>query len=232
MRPGIRARIAAAVVAACVVPLALASCATQADWDGSKRLASEECRLAAQLFAGAADPLDEVSDGAGGSSPLTRTELASKLSAHVPEDLREALFLYALPRPEPTGGESEAQQLEALEVLHAQSAAEDALRGWAQLSCGVEVADGAGELPPLDQTQSFESEVDGVRVVTIAGATEPDHAVQLCEEARSQEPEAQIEVTDLEGFPLALAEAGASCGYHPVLLEGLDGIGGLAEAGE
>ena len=34
--------------------------------------------------------------------------------------------------------------------------------------------------------------------------------------------EGEVEVTDLDGFPLALALPSAACGYDPILLEGLE----------
>lgn len=201
-------RMASACSALLVASLALAGCALQADWDGSKRLASDECVLAAQLF----------------GSP-DRTALAEALRPHVPEDMHVVLDIYALPALTATGDESEQRQAEIIEVLGARSLAEDALRGWAQLSCGAGVGQQAGEggqWPMLSQMQAFESEHDGVRIISVAGALEPDHAVALCAEVRMHESEAQIEVSDFDGFPLAFASPGAECYYDPILLQGLD----------
>lgn len=227
MQPSVR--IAAAVAAVCAVPLLLVGCALQADWDGSKKLESEECRLAAQLFTSTSVPSELVALGekngehAGDvSSPLTRTELAAALIAYVPEDMHDALHLYALPQLDVSGDESEEQLAEAMDLLNARSSAEAALRGWAQLACGVEVAGEPEEQPTLAQLQTFETELDGVRTVSIAGAVDPDHAVALCEELRLNDAEAQVQVTDGEGFPLARALPGAACGYDPILLEGLE----------
>ena len=229
----IGSRIAAACANVIAASLALSGCAPQADWDGAKKLASEECVLAAQLFSAHDAPADAVHPVEAGEDapeqPPTRTELADSLRPYVPEDLHGVLDVYALPEPIVLGDESEARQAEIAEVLSARSSAEDALRGWAQLDCGPEVgqqaaaADGDGaEWPALSQLQALEGEVDGVRTLAIAGAVEPDHAVALCEEARLHDAEARIEVTDLDGFPLALSLPGAACGYDPILLEGVD----------
>lgn len=202
----IKSTIAAAFAALVAVPVALSGCSLQADWDGTKLLASEQCVLAGRLF-----------------TDSDRAELAEALRPYVPEDLHEVLDIYTLPEPAAMGDESEERRAQIVEVLSARSSAEDALRGWAQLSCGPGVVVGeAGEPPLLQHMQSFETELDGVRVITVMGATEPDHAVSLCEQVRLHDTEAQIEVTDLDGFPLALAAADAACGFHPILYEGLD----------
>jgi hypothetical protein len=232
------------IATALAVPLALSGCSLQADWDGSKKLAGDECVLAAQLSsaaptasAGSAVLGEGVGDGEAssraepadsGRDSLTRAELAEALRAHVPEDIYEVLDLYALPEPVVLGDESEERRAQILEVMRARSLAEDVLRGWAQIACGPEVGLPTGtegespEWPALSQLQALEGELNGVRTIGVAGATEPDHAVALCEEVRLHDTDARIEVTDLDGFPLALAEPGSACGYHPVLLEGLD----------
>lgn len=232
------ARIAVACAALIAAPLALSGCSLQADWDGSKKRASEECVLAAQLFTATSDTsssLPELVEGLeeeASEPPLTRIDLAVALRAYVPEELHEMLLIYALPEPVARGDESEERQAEIIEVLSARSSSENALRGWAQLACGPEIALPAsavvGDEDPrsawstLSQLQAFESEFDGVRTITVAGATEPDHAVALCEQVRVNDAEARIQVSDLDGFPLALAEAGAACDYHPILFEELE----------
>lgn len=221
-------RIAAVCTALVVAPLVLSGCSLQADWDGSKKLASDECVLAAQLFSALPDTSSVIDSAAAGSEEeapepsLTRTELAEALRQYVPEDLHEVLDIYTLPEPAALGDESEERKAQIVEVLNARSLAEDALRGWAQLSCGPDIVGGAAEPPMLEHMQSFETELGGVRAIAVLGATEPDHAVALCEEARAHDAEARIEVIDLDGFPLALAEPGSACGYHPILFEGLE----------
>lgn len=201
-------RIIGGCTSALVASLALSGCTLQADWDGSAQRASEECVLAAQLF----------------GSP-DRAELADALRAHVPADLHEVLDIYALPALKGQSEDSEQRQSEIIQVLTARSLAEDALRGWAQLRCGAEIGQQPGEdasWPTLSQMQAFESESGGVRIVSLGGALEPDHAVALCAEIRQHEPEAQIEVSDFDGFPLAFAGAGEECFYDPILLTGLE----------
>ncbi len=73
----------------------------------------------------------------------------------------------------------------------------------------------------LDGVQVTRAESDGVALLGISGALEPDHAIALCEEAQAVNPGARISVTDAEGFPLALAEPAGKCEYDPILLEGL-----------
>lgn len=245
MRSGVRILAVCTGVAAAVAPLVLAGCAPQADWDGAKKLASQECVLAAQLFSApgpsapgpsapgpsaTASTAELAEDGGDAPEPPpTRAELADSLRQYVPEDLHEVLDIYALLEPVMIGDESDERQAQIAEVLSARSLAEDALRGWAQIACGPEVGQLAGaaegessEWPTLSQLHALEGELDGVRIVSVAGAVEPDHAVALCEEVRRSDAEAQIEVTDSDGFPLALALPDAACGYDPILFEGLE----------
>lgn len=73
----------------------------------------------------------------------------------------------------------------------------------------------------LAEVQVTHAESDGITLVGISGALEPDHALALCEEALALDPGARISVTDADGFPLAVAEPAGACEYDPILLEGL-----------
>ncbi len=190
---------AAAVVALAAV--ALSGCALQADWDGSKKLASEECRLAAELFGLAEDE--------------ARAELAQALRPHLPDELRTLLDYYAYPLP--PQGLSDELDVAFVRVQTVRSWADRRLHEWAQLTCGIEVAGKPERQPDLSQMLAFESEAEGEKLIGVAGALDPDHAVSLCEEVRTHEPHAQIEVTDIDSFPLAFATSSGSCAYHPIL---------------
>lgn len=225
-------RIPAVCLTVIVAPLALSGCS--ADWEGEQRTAEERCELAAQLFL----PVIESSDAelaeafdaeAGqGAERLSRTELAEALRAHTPEDMHEVLELYAQPGPsaDSAAPAAEPDEQEAIaRLLEERTWAEEAMRGWAQIACEEEIAAAsmeqtvAAELPGLDMMQLIESELDGVALFRVAGALEPGHAVALCEEAREREPDARIEVTDSDGFPLALAPEGEACAVNPILLD-------------
>ncbi len=239
-----------ALALALLAALALTGCA--ADWGGERRLASEECSVAAQLFAASPnpEPVEGVAPGSAGPAepttegpaPLDREALAGALRPYVLDELQPVLDDYAA-GPGPDAGAAAAGSGSASGAAPASAAeqqriaeqterflwAQDALRQWAVLVCGEGVspaaaaADVAPEaLPSLGEVQVTRATVDGAPFVGVAGALEPDHAVALCEEARAGDPGARVEVTDVDGFPLALAEPGGECGYDPILLTGLD----------
>ncbi|OJX64730.1 MAG: hypothetical protein BGO95_03075 [Micrococcales bacterium 73-13] len=183
-----------------LAPLALAGCATQADWTGERRAASDECRLAAQLF---------VVDG-----QAERAALAEDLRGVVGDAFQQVLDFYA----EGADSDAEADPEAAASRSERIAWAQGALQQWAVLACGP----GVGELPDstagLAEVSVIRGEAGGMPLVTVLGATGPDHALALCEEARAGESAARIEVKDADGFPLAQAEPGAPCGYDPALL--------------
>lgn len=182
------------IPAALLGAIALSGCAQQADWEGSRRLESERCQVAAQLFV----------TQEGGSD----AELAEQLRPYVVADLSDALDQFA----------AGPEQLEQYQW------GQGVLREWATLACGAGIAGGGqgadvGQtaLPTLSEVQLAESTVDGLRELSIVGAIDPQHALALCEEARGADAEARITVKDADAFPLALAEAHEACELDPIL---------------
>lgn len=217
-----------------VLPLGLAGCAPQADWDGSARLASSECLLAAQLFldteavaaqtaaSQAVDPLVTAVDPAA---------LAEALRPYVLEELHPALDVFAQPRETTDAAAPPRDAAANIAEVERWGEARDLLHEWAVIVCGPEVSGAAlppaagaegisrdVQLPTLEHMQVMYSGEGAAALMSVSGAQEPVHAVALCEEARASDPHARIEVKDADGFPLAFAEATAGCAVDPLLL--------------
>lgn len=193
----VTARRGIALIAA--VALLLTGC--QADWDGTRRLAEEPCPTAAGLW-------ELADDGSAfpGYEGLGPTALADALAEHTPEQLLLALALLRdAPGPDPR------RTAQAVVVL----------KTWAVATCGAAIADPASapEPPSLADLPVIASEVDGRARVSVSGALDPDHALLLCAHAQRERPEADVFVSDADGFLLAYAERGGECSYNPLLLE-------------
>lgn len=184
-----------------VVAAALLLTGCQADWDGARRLAEEPCPTAAGLW----ELADDGSTPPGHEGPGA-AELATALDPHVPAELDEVL---AVLRDAP--GDDAPRAARALV----------ALKTWAVATCGAALAGpaSAAELPTLADLPVIASEADGRARVSVSGALDPDHALLLCAHAQRADPEADVFVSDADGFLLAYAERGGECAYNPLLLE-------------